>query len=275
MPRSARNDTSLARRFNPSRTVLQGRATRRSTSVWSSLNGPPHDAALVAAAVQRAAVRAIDVAVVGAVGDAKLGERVVALGVGDARLARREPVPGLVQALIDGRGVSSVRGVADGRGISDGCAEKGAGSIEATQAAAAGLVEPAAGALERATVQRTIVVEAVPRAVKGGIGAPALGVVVAGVPRTQVVRLLGGGGAPTRGEPAGDRAAGERAKETPRRETPWARDRVSWSNRCPSMVVLLLLSGHVDRQGDDPAAPGQCQTTATSTSSLATAPSAR
>ena len=105
------------------------------------------------------------------------------------------------------RRVSRVGGISHRRRVSRGCAEKRTRSVGATQAAAAGLVKPAARALERAAVQRAIVVEAVVRAIEGSIGAHALGVVVARISRTEVVRLLGRGGSAARGKPAADRAS--------------------------------------------------------------------
>src|SRR5687768_17457434 len=54
-------------------------------------------AALVATAVERAAIRPVDVAGIGAVGDAQLRKRVIALRIGNTGLAGRKAVAGLVQ----------------------------------------------------------------------------------------------------------------------------------------------------------------------------------
>src|SRR4051812_32907925 len=87
---------------------------------------------LVPAAVLRAAVCPIDVTGIGAVGDAELRIRVIALRIGDARLAGRKAVPGLVQPRVSGAKIARTR------------VRIGADPSEAREAAATATVPPAA-----------------------------------------------------------------------------------------------------------------------------------
>jgi hypothetical protein len=177
--------------------------------------------------VLRAAVCPIDVTGIGAVGDAKFRVGVIALRVGDARLAGRKAVPGLVQLRVSGARIARTRVrigadpseareaaatatvppaaapfigaaaivvslgdvVTRDRGVGRHALRTmlarvagtgiGADAAEAGGAAAARFVEAAAAALIGAAVKRTIVGKAVIGADQGGVGAPALGIVVA------------------------------------------------------------------------------------------------
>jgi hypothetical protein len=65
----------------------------------------PARSALVAAAMLGPPICPIDVAGVGAGGDAQLRIRVIALRIGDAGLAGRKAVAGLVQPSVNGTGI--------------------------------------------------------------------------------------------------------------------------------------------------------------------------